>query len=363
MSKEILREIIEDFSPEKFINFFRIKNPHFRPLKINLGIENEDFTLAEKIGEIQFQDSDIIFCTIKVLKELTERSGKKKQYEVGKKILKNENSDAGIFILDKDLKIVIVNKKATEILGYSDKELIGHHDHDVFLKDYIRCPICENIKKNYKFEGEITFRKKNGDLIFVNVFTSNVVENNKIIDTIITFYDITTRKILENRLYLSSITDTLTEIYNRRFIDEELVSSKERADKYGEIFSVIILDIDNFKQINDKYGHLIGDEVLKFIAKYLKGSVRITDIIGRWGGDEFILIIKNVILKESLIIADNLIKNLKTLKVGGVSVDIKVSIGVSMYKIKEDIKDLIKRVDSALYKAKAKGKNRVEYEV
>jgi len=98
MSKEILREIIEDFSPEKFINFFRIKNPHFRPLKINLGIENEDFTLAEKIGEIQFQDSDIIFCTIKVLKELTERSGKKKQYEVGKKILKNENSDAGIFI-------------------------------------------------------------------------------------------------------------------------------------------------------------------------------------------------------------------------------------------------------------------------
>jgi methylase of polypeptide subunit release factors len=103
MSREILRQIIEDFSPEKFINFFRIKNRNFRPLEINLGIENEDFSLSKKIGEIQFQDNNIIFCTFKVLKELTERSGKKKQYELGKRILKNENADAGIFIFyDRD---------------------------------------------------------------------------------------------------------------------------------------------------------------------------------------------------------------------------------------------------------------------
>jgi adenine-specific DNA-methyltransferase len=105
MSREILRQIIEDFSPEKFIKFFRIKNPNFKPLEINLGIENEDFSLSKKIGEIQFQDNNIIFCTFKVLKELTERSGKKKQYEIGKRILKNENADAGIFIFyDKDNK-------------------------------------------------------------------------------------------------------------------------------------------------------------------------------------------------------------------------------------------------------------------
>jgi adenine-specific DNA-methyltransferase len=105
MSREILRQIIEDFSPEKFINFFRIKNPNFRPLEINLGIENEDFSLSKKIGEVQFEDNNIIFCTFKVLKELTERSGKKKQYELGKRILKNENADAGIFIFyDKDNK-------------------------------------------------------------------------------------------------------------------------------------------------------------------------------------------------------------------------------------------------------------------
>jgi len=105
MSIEILRQIIEDFSPEEFINFFRIKNSNFRPLEINLGIENEDFSLSKKIGEIQFKNNNIIFCTFKVLKELTERSGKKKQYEIGKKILKNENADAGIFIFyDKDNK-------------------------------------------------------------------------------------------------------------------------------------------------------------------------------------------------------------------------------------------------------------------
>jgi len=105
MSREILRQIIEDFSPEKFINFFRIKNSNFRPLEINLGIENEDFSLSKKIGEIQFKNNNIIFCTFKVLKELTERSSKKKQYEIGKKILKNENADAGIFIFyDNDNK-------------------------------------------------------------------------------------------------------------------------------------------------------------------------------------------------------------------------------------------------------------------
>jgi methylase of polypeptide subunit release factors len=105
MSIEILRQIIEDFSPEKFINFFRIKNSNFRPLEINLGIENEDFSLSKKIGEIQFKNNNIIFCTFKVLKELTERSSKKKQYEIGKKILKNENADAGIFIFyDNDKK-------------------------------------------------------------------------------------------------------------------------------------------------------------------------------------------------------------------------------------------------------------------
>jgi hypothetical protein len=105
MSIEILRQIIEDFSPEKFINFFRIKNSNFRPLEINLGIENEDFSLSKKIGEIQFKNNNIIFCTFKVLKELTERSSKKKQYEIGKKILKNENADAGIFIFyDNDNK-------------------------------------------------------------------------------------------------------------------------------------------------------------------------------------------------------------------------------------------------------------------
>jgi len=98
-SREILKEIIENFSTEKFINFFRSKNRRFRPLKENLtNYNNEDFTSEEKIGTIEFPDNNFIICAFQVLKELTERSGKKKQYEVGKKILKDTNTDAGIFI-------------------------------------------------------------------------------------------------------------------------------------------------------------------------------------------------------------------------------------------------------------------------
>ena len=99
MSREILKNIIEDFSIEKFIHFFRSKNRLFRPLKEDLShYNNEDFTTGEKIGTIEFPDNTFIICAFKVLKELTERSGKKNQYELGKRILKDLNTDAGIFI-------------------------------------------------------------------------------------------------------------------------------------------------------------------------------------------------------------------------------------------------------------------------
>jgi len=99
MSREILKDIIEGFSPEKFIHFFRSKNPLFRPMQEDLSdYDDGDFTSGVKIGEIEFQDNNLIICAFEVLKELTDRSGKKKQYELGKKILKDTNADAGIFI-------------------------------------------------------------------------------------------------------------------------------------------------------------------------------------------------------------------------------------------------------------------------
>jgi hypothetical protein len=99
MSKEILRDIIEDFSAEKFVNFFRFKNPFFKPTQENLyNYTDEYFTYGEKIGEIKFPDSNFIICAFQVSKELTEKTGKKKQYELGKRILKDTYTDAGIFI-------------------------------------------------------------------------------------------------------------------------------------------------------------------------------------------------------------------------------------------------------------------------
>ena len=99
MSKENLKSIIENFSLEKLIHFFRGKNLSFRPLRENLSrYNNEDFTSGEKLGEIKFQDNDLVVCSFQALKELTERTGKKRQYELGKRILKDANTDAGIFI-------------------------------------------------------------------------------------------------------------------------------------------------------------------------------------------------------------------------------------------------------------------------
>ena len=99
MSREILKDIIENFSTEKFIHFFRNKNTSFRPMREDLSNYNDgDFTSSEKLGEIKFKDNNLTLCAFQVLKDLTERSGKKKQYELGKRILKDSNADAGIFI-------------------------------------------------------------------------------------------------------------------------------------------------------------------------------------------------------------------------------------------------------------------------
>jgi len=98
-NREILKDIIENFSTEKFVHFFRTKNRFFKPLnEILISDNKENFSDGKKLGEIKFQDNDLIICAFSVLKELTERTEKKKQYELGKRILKETNTDAGIFI-------------------------------------------------------------------------------------------------------------------------------------------------------------------------------------------------------------------------------------------------------------------------
>ncbi|WP_127471347.1 GGDEF domain-containing protein [Thiomicrorhabdus aquaedulcis] len=158
-------------------------------------------------------------------------------------------------------------------------------------------------------------------------------------------------------------TDELTNIPNRRGFNEIIQRLKNKALQEQATFALIILDIDHFKKVNDIFGHLIGDSVLRYIAKLLKEETKGRDSVARIGGEEFVVLLPNTHYGEALKVANNLrLKvNSKTLSVKNNSTPLSLSIsaGVAMYQMDEDIESLIHRADLCLYKAKNSGRNKV----
>lgn len=164
----------------------------------------------------------------------------------------------------------------------------------------------------------------------------------------------------KEHLALLSSTDYLTKINNRKEIDKVLLNQKNIFKRYEDIFSIILLDIDDFKKINDTYGHLIGDKLLIEIASILNKNTRETDTVGRWGGEEFMVICPRTNEDEVLKLAESLrskIENHNFEVIGSKT----SSFGVSTYKKEGTIHSLVSHADDAMYISKASGKNRVSF--
>ncbi len=161
------------------------------------------------------------------------------------------------------------------------------------------------------------------------------------------------------RLKLLAETDPLTGLYNKGKFNEVLQKEIERAKRYKRPLSIIVFDIDHFKKINDTYGHKIGDDVLKSLAKIIKSSVRKTDFAARWGGEEFVILLPETDLEGARKVAEKLREKVEKHKFPGVG-KVTISLGVAQLKDNEDPNDFIVRADMALYKAKEGGRNRVE---
>jgi len=157
--------------------------------------------------------------------------------------------------------------------------------------------------------------------------------------------------------------DSLTGLHNRRAILHRLDEHIKQVRRYEGELSLIMLDIDYFKKVNDQYGHLIGDEVLENVAVLMQQNVRNTDSVGRYGGEEFIIVLSETDLSLALIVAERLRNAIEAAEMRdseGNMFGITVSQGVSSYKPGEDKQSLISRADDALYRAKQNGRNRVE---
>ncbi|WP_428738096.1 ABC transporter substrate-binding protein [Sulfurimonas sp.] len=155
-----------------------------------------------------------------------------------------------------------------------------------------------------------------------------------------------------------AITDKLTQLYNRHELDRVLEKEKSRADRYGQIFGVMIIDIDFFKMINDTYGHHTGDTILKDLATILKVNSRESDIIGRWGGEEFLIIVPQV-NEESISTFAHILRKKVEQHLFIEKHKVTISIGITIYRVSEPIEVTISRADEALYMSKNKGRNLV----
>lgn len=165
---------------------------------------------------------------------------------------------------------------------------------------------------------------------------------------------------LNQVLLLQANTDDLTSIYNHRFIFQRLREEVERADRYHLPLSIMMLDLDHFKSINDRLGHQIGDIVLNRVAQTIKQTLRQIDIAGRYGGEEFLVILPQTSLEDAVPVAERIRERVSAISLEGVKPKVTISIGVAAF-YDESESELLARADRLLYLAKANGRNRVEY--
>ena len=161
-----------------------------------------------------------------------------------------------------------------------------------------------------------------------------------------------------------AMTDALTGIANRKYFDVSLREEAAQAQDEGDELCLLLMDIDHFKKFNDTYGHLIGDEVLKAVARIMKDGVKGRDTAARYGGEEFVIILPNTKLDDAKTVADQIRQNLasrklKNRKTGESYGVVTLSVGAAVYRSGESLESFVQRADQALYRAKAEGRNRV----
>ncbi|MFV5212985.1 diguanylate cyclase [Azonexus caeni] len=163
---------------------------------------------------------------------------------------------------------------------------------------------------------------------------------------------------LNRELARLSVTDRLTGIYNRMKLDEALAAEIQRCRRYDQALAIVLLDIDHFKRINDTYGHQAGDRALIDIARLLSEGSRETDVVGRWGGEEFMIVLPHTDLAGAGRLAEKMRTTIAAHEFSGIGQQ-TASFGVAAYRIDDQPNDLVARADAALYEAKHAGRNRV----
>jgi len=273
-----------------------------------------------------------------------------------------ENTSEGIVITGSDNRVVSVNDAYCRLTGYRQEEIVGrnpslmqsgHHD-----KAFYRA-MWETIQKQGQWQGEIWDRRKSGE-VYPKWLSITAIKNPKGDTThhIGIFTDISELKRKEEHLHQLAYFDTLTGLANRSQFNKRLGQEVAAAKRNEQLLAVLYIDLDRFKQVNDYYGHGVGDELLRLAAERMLACVRETDILARMGGDEFTAILTAIGSPDSAAhVADKIINDLsRPFLIEGHEIEIGASVGISLYPRDGDLSDsVVMNADRAMYQAKESG--------
>lgn len=328
---------------------------------IIMGIVREDSTIIWVQANAQplFSDDFLyVEAVVVTLSDITEYRKSKLKLEKYIAII-----DANVIISSTDLEGIIteVSEAFCQISGYSKEELLGKN-HNIVRHADVPSSLYEEmwltLKKAQAWHGEIKNRRKDGSAYWVDtIIEPRYNEAGVMVGYTAIRQDITDKKRVEEL----SITDRLTGLYNRLKLDELFALYLHIAKRHEKDFSILLLDIDKFKSVNDTYGHQVGDSVLKELSDILKKNIRTEDAVGRWGGEEFLILLPSSSMNEALLLAQKLRRLIEehSFKTVGQKT---ASFGLATYHTGDDEKSMVARADEALYRAKENGRNRVEQE-
>ncbi len=279
-----------------------------------------------------------------------------------------ENSSEAIAVTDANNQIIAVNPAFEEMTGYSEEEILGknprvmssgRHDREFYRE------MWQSLIRDGYWHGEMWDKRKNGE-IYAKALSINTIRNRdgSVHRYVALFSDITERKQSEELIWKQANFDTLTELPNRRMFLDRLEVEAKKSDRSKLPLALLLIDLDQFKEVNDTLGHAVGDTLLKEAAYRIRSCVRTSDTVARLGGDEFTVILSEI--PDSANITDITQKIIDRLaeyfNLGHEVVYVSASVGITLYPSDAcNIDDLMKNADQAMYVAKQNGRNRYSY--
>ncbi len=290
----------------------------------------------------------------------------------------------GVYFVDRRRRITYWNHGAERITGYSAQEMVGSRCADGLLMhvdDAGRqlcgglCPLLATMRDGSAHEAHVFLHHADGHRLPVEVRAAPMYdETGTIVGAVESFSDNSALIAALNRITElddAAVRDPLTGVGNRRYADVQVRAALVQARAHAQLTGpeggrmrtgVLFVDLDRFKNVNDRHGHLVGDQVLAMVARTMTANLRTSDVVARWGGEEFLAIISNLDGDRLLAIAEQvrmLVANAALVLEGGDAVEVTVSIGATLIRPGDTVESLTGRVDQLMYSSKQQGRNRV----